>query len=191
MTATVATTEPAEIPPFSVSRVPSSVQRQPVLQAQHSEPQLPVPPFQTTIQQTPTRGPTKQSRDFLTATRSNEIFITPLKPRRSLDSASNSPRHAYSHNGQSESSLLHRLGNTSQEPDIQETPLKSHANESKQNENVRYNPPTPAPPEATNPFTIKHGGPSFLPSSPPILDEAPSESIYEALGWDDYVDELA
>ena len=187
------TNEPDEIPPSSISRVPSSVPRHPAPPIKDNEPKLPRPYLQTTIEQTPTRGPSKQSKNPLGAEPKNKpysVFLTPSKPRRSPAIISQQPRLPSPYAAQPSSS--NHLDAEVHGAAIQETPLKPQidvpekAGTSDSTGTRQFSPPSDFEPDIRVNVL-----PTIIPSSPPVLEEDSSKSLFETLGWDDYVDELA
>ena len=198
--------EPEEIPPSSTFRVPSSIQKFPAPRTKDKEPRLPRPYHQTTIEQTPTRGPLKHSKQLSSTGASNgpsSIFLTPSKPRHALDSIPQAPQRTDVHAIQRSSTLLCPQEPTcNRDPKVLETPRKDQINTSKQ-DNLSVPVPilSDTPPRNCSPDVPPGTGagaaasaPTF-PSSPPVImegGESSNKSIFEALGWDDdYVDELA
>lgn len=185
--------EPDEIPPSSVSRVPSSVQRHPALSIKDNEPKLPRPYLQTTMEQTPTRGPSKQSKSSLGAelrTRPSSVFLTPSKPRRSPATISEKSRISSPYAGQPSSS--NHLGADNHGGGIQETPHKSQIDvPEKGGASVSIDARPFSPLSDLEPDIRANVLSATIPSSPPVLEEESSKSLFETLGWDDYVDELA
>lgn len=184
------TNEPDEIPPSSISRVPSSVQRYPALSVQDNEPKLPRPYLQTTIEQTPTRGPSKQSKNSLGAGLSNRpssVFLTPSKPRRSPATISQNSLLPSPYAAQP--SLSKHLDAESFGAGIQDTPHKLQ-NDVPEKGGTSDSTDAP-PPLGVEPDIRVDVLPTTIPSSPPVLEEESSRSLFETLGWDDYVDELA
>ena len=187
-TLTTADDEPDEIPPSSTFRVPLSIQRPPAPQTK--EPRLPRPYLQTTIEQTPTRGPLKHSKQLPSIGSSNgpsSIFLTPSKPRRALQSISQASQRMSTHAVQP--STLSPQEPCNRDPKVLETPHKDQISPSEQDKSsvpVVILSHTPFSPNVTGGASA----PTF-PSSPPVIEGESSKSIFEALGWDDYVDELS
>ena len=187
------TNEPDEIPPSSISRVPSSVQRHPALPIKDNEPKLPRPYLQTTIEQTPTRGPSKQSKNPLGAEpkdRPYSVFVTPSKPRRSPAIISQQPRLPSPYAAQPSSSI--RLDAEVHGAAIQDTPLKPQIDVPEKGGASNCTDARQVSPRSdVEPDIRANVLPTTIPSSPPVLEEESSRSLFETLGWDDYVDELA
>ena len=193
--ATILTTadEPDEIPPSSVFRVPSSIPRLTAPQTKDKEPRLPRPYLQTTTEQTPTRDPLKPSKQLSSTAPGHgpsSIFLTPSKPRRALDFVPQASQRTNTHAVHSSTSWPQEPGN--RDSKILETPRKDQTGASDED---RSSVPvvilSDTPPRNFSP-NVPGGAsaPTFL-SSPPVVEGESSKSIFEALGWDDYVDELS
>ena len=184
--------EPDEIPPSSAFRVPSSIQRLPGPQKNDKEPRLPRPYLQTAIEQTPTRGPSKQSLQLSGTGPSNgtsSISLTPSKTRRALDSIPQGSRRTNTYAVQPSTLCTQEPGN--RESKVLETPRKDQVGGSEQD---RSSVPvvilSDTPPRNFIP-NIRGGPAATFPSSPPVPEPEASKSLFETLGWDDYVDELS
>lgn len=192
-TTLTAAEEPDEIPPSSAFRVPSSIQRLPAPQTNDKEPRLPRLYHQTTIEQTPTRGPSKQSKQLSSTGPSNgpsSIALTPSKPRRALDSIPQASRRTNTHAVQPSTLSPQEPGN--RDSKALETPRKDQIGASEQD---RSSVPvvilSDTPPRHFSP-NVPGGAPApTFPSSPPVPEPESSKSLFETLGWDDYVDELS
>ena len=176
--------EPDEIPPSSAVRIPASIQRPAAPQINNAEPRLLRPHLQTTIQQTPTRGPAKQSRDLANLqphSQSTAVFLTPSKPKRYPDLETRTMQP----DDPSYSSRSIDSGG------IQDTPQKPQASILEPEKSTTSTVPLrDSSLQIMDPNSHQSTGFRAIASSPPIIEES-SKSIFEALGWDDYVDELA
>ena len=187
--------EPDGIPPSSTLKVPSSVPRHSIVQAENTEPRLPMTHVRPTIEQTPTRGPSKHGKSLIGTTHSNgpsSVFFTPSKPRRSLDSMLQPSRriNMHSYAMQTRPSASHEEGYS--EPAIQETPQKRSVGAAEPSRSFDSTAPLlDTSPPNVGPNTQEHGVLPNMPSSPPVLEEASSNTLYETLGWDDYIDEIS
>lgn len=163
-----------EIPPSSVQRVPSSVQKSVVPPSRDPQPPLLRRIPSSSIEQTPTRGPSKRTSTLLVPGQSNKAdarFVTPSKPRR----ASNT------FDLQATISTNLRPGS----PNLpQHRPSLIHQNSAPVSLNVQQ---TPSQVRETG--TSKPASEFIdLTSSPPVAEN--NTSIYDALGWN-YFDELS
>ncbi|KAL8794472.1 MAG: hypothetical protein Q9195_002945 [Heterodermia aff. obscurata] len=183
--------EPDEIPPSSAFRVPSSIQSAP--RTKDKEPRLPRPYLQTTIEQTPTRGPLKHSKQLSSTGPGigpSSIFLTSSKPRRALDSIPQASQRTNTQAVHSSTSWPQEPGNGDSK--ILETPHKDQIGASEQEKScVPVAILSDTPPRKFNPNVAGGASAPTFPSSPPMVEGEPAKSIFEALGWDDDVDELS
>ena len=157
----------------------------------HQEPKLPIPILRPNIEQTPTRGPSKRSKSLLSIPHGNKpssVLVTPSKSRRSINP------------------MPQPLRSTNISHSIRETYIPAFSEQAIPDSDIRETPQKPptCPPslDLTQPrlgssppdVGLKmqgNGRKPNIPSSPPVMEEESSKSIYETLGWDDYVDELS
>ena len=168
--------EPDEIPPSSIPRVPSSVQKYTARLSKISQPRLPRGGTQNSIEQTPTRGPSKHTSNLLNPDSkpkpTDHSFLTPSKPRHPPN--------------------ISTLHTTSRFPkDVQEKHLDSTQRPpsplSPANLNIRE---TPIKPQVRVKEVHDLAKESIIITSSPPLLAGEEGSIYDALGWNDY-DELS
>ena len=181
--------EPEDIPPSSVPRIPSSLQKPAEAPSQSPLPRRSMPP---TIEQTPTRGPAKHNSKLLNLSQPSSLasarLLTPSKSQRpsiasNLHTAAANPRiNSVRHlpppqsvlPPQSSSSLAGKHSPPVQ-PDRQETPVKA---------------PSKTAAVATAESQIPPATESITVTSPPPPLAENNTSIYDALGWNDF-DELS
>ena len=185
--------EPDEIPPSSAFRVPSSIQRLPVPQTKDKEPMLPRPYLQTAIEQTPTKGHPKQSKQLSSIGPSNgpsSISLTPSRPRRALDSIPQASRRTNTHAVQPSTLCPQEPGNRGSK--VLKTPRKDQIGASEHDRSsVHVAILSDTPPRNFSPNVPGVVPAPTFPSSPPVLEPESSKSLFETLGWDDYADELS
>ena len=162
--------EPDEIPPSSAPRVPSSVQRSTIPRTKEIRPALPNMSFHPTIEQTPTRGPSKYNNVLAPSACNSDIsqLCTPLKSSRSGNLSTPYQHDLHYHSAREQSSRESPLFDAAH---VKETPEKHPAKLSVEN--------------ARAPNT------TAIASSPPVGANETSTSIYDALGWNDDFDELS
>ena len=183
--------EPDEIPPSSAIKVPNSVQKDSKDQTEHKEPRPPMPFLRPNIEQTPTRGPSKRSKSLLCiphGNRPNSVLLTPSKSRKSIDQTPQPVRCANTFHSTCEIYIPASHEQVIPHSDIQETPQRPQTGPPSLD---LTQPPLSSSPPDIGLDTQGNGRIPNIPSSPPVMEEASSKSIYETLGWDDYVDELA
>lgn len=184
-----AAVEPEEIPPSSAFKVPNSVQKHSVDQTERKEPRLPIPCLRPSIEQTPTRGPSKRSKSLLSIPHSNRpssVLLTPSKPRRSVDQTPQPSRFANTSHSIREAYTPASYEQGIPDSDIQETPKRPQVSPPTLTQH-----PLDSSPRDPGLNTQANGRIPNIPSSPPEMEEESSKSLYETLGWDDYVDELS
>ena len=182
--------EPEEIPPSSVPRIPSSLQKP---AEAPSQPPLPRRSVTPTIEQTPTRGPAKHNSKLLhsrPASLANARLLTPSKSQRpsiasKLHAAAKPRINAGRHLPSPQSVLPPQSSSPAGKhsppvpADLQETPVKAPSKAAA----------APAAESRIPPFTESMTVSSSPPPPPPPLAEN-NISIYDALGWNDF-DELS